>query len=195
MQAEVHDSAPASRPIRICRRCWIGGDARDPVTNQEITGGACEPRLVPRLADDRPTILRPHKRKEPGGYTRFERERRRQLNEQRSALVPETGGLIEKSLECRTRPPQLLVVGNRARHFNRVAKRWRRTTRPLCIRRCTVGSMKRRIDFGARKYARVALKMRPVTGTVMRRGPRNRPSCGTDVNPSRHFLRAVGRAA
>ena len=74
------------------------------------------------LADERPFIRRAHGREESLHQSRLERERGWQLHEDRSALHPEAGRLVQESIEHVARLAKGLFVGERPWELHREAE-------------------------------------------------------------------------
>ena len=143
------------------------------------------------LTDDGSVVARTHELKKCPGRARLERERRRQLHEQRSLPLSETGGFFQKRFERRTRPPQFSKVGDRPWNLDCESKRGRSRRSPLRVRRRSVGTMKGGVDLRTGEDASVALEMRALLSEPMRRRARNRPSCGSDENTPGHVSPAT----
>ena len=180
VQAVVDETIPAAGLVRPWRRSRIRRRAGDPMTNQQGVGGRREPCRMARLAHRKSAIVFPQQRKESTGHARIERQRRRQLHQDRTALVAQASRLLEESCEQLARAPQLLVVGDRARHLHREQEVGRRRRGPPRIRGDRVRTMKRGIDLGAAQDRRVALQVRAVTREMMAGRPGNAPARRTN---------------
>jgi len=194
MQAVVNQPGPSAGSLESGCPGRIGRDTRHLIPGQQRVDGSGQPAGMPRLADHRSVVARAQQVEESAGHARIEDVRRRQLHEQRPALLREPRAFHEKLVERDAGTPQRELVRDVARHLHRELEVGRRARRPLRVGGGDMRAIERGVDFSAAEPSRVALEMGPGPTALRGKGARNRPTRGADEQPSGHSRTRAAQA-
>ena len=110
MQPVVDEPGPSAGSLESGCPGGIGRDPCHLMADQQRVGARGQPAGMPRLADGRAVVERPQQVEEAAHHARVEDVRRRQLHQQRPALLLQPGAFRQKPLERGARPPQRELV-------------------------------------------------------------------------------------
>ena len=148
--AGMRVAEPSARLVGTGHSRRIGADAADPVTEVDPLRCRPEPVGVTRLADDAAVEATAQYGEKGVDDARRERERRRQLHQQRAEPVAEPGDVAEEALQRQGRADQPAGMRDAMRQLDREAEPGRRRCRPALVGRRAMLVLEGRIDLGCR---------------------------------------------
>ena len=127
---------------------------------QQPGRGGRRPRGMPRFACHRSLVQASQKVEKSSRTPQVERQRGRQLKQERAPFRAETRGFVEKPHQGVACPHEQPVMRDELWHLDGEAEPWRDGRRPAFVGRIRVRPMERRIDLGGIQRGRIPFEVR-----------------------------------